>query len=193
MIPSVLQKNLFAKNFPGNLDWCFGNLAVNFLQKCETFPLKVQRLQKIIVFSKTKSSKPSSGLTEWNFDSPGRRFFSRKPKKIWSKYWEGWKTKTFPKKILNLFPRTRELRFRKPYSNLFVKRHKKFSRKWPKMFAQGTKIARKSSIFKRFFLKNVTWTRKMKFWKTHRKYVWQQFEKFLAQSTTVFPSRHERY
>ena len=70
-----------------------------------------------------------------------------------------------------------------------------------KVSPQMTKFVRsrqknynKIIIFKKcFFLKNVPWTRRMKFWKTHRNYFCHKLMKSFAQNTTNFPSRHERY
>ena len=213
MIPSVLQKKLFAKSFPGHVNWGFENHALivfakspesfrskydlfsfklrnfteklsifheNFfvkmfswtrrkwflkpcldfiLPKSEFFYLKVKKItEKIINFLKVFREKiPSTlRLMFWkpcrkcfakvrNFSAQvakktekqgffkkknpqslhldsqnavlthlGESFFSQKPKIFWSKYGRDWQTKTFPKKVLNLFPWTRKLQFRKP-------------------------------------------------------------------------------
>ena len=96
------------------------------MQRSETFPLKVQKIQKIKVFSK-KILKAFIWTRLMQFWQPLAKVFSQKPKIFWSKFWEDWKTITVPKKILNLFPWTLKLRFRKPYSKLFVERNKNFT------------------------------------------------------------------
>ena len=92
---SIFQKS-FAKRFPGHLDWCFGNLAINVLQKSETFLLKLQKLQKIKVFSK-KIPKAFIWTRRMLFWHPLAKVFPQKPINFWSKYGKDWQTITFPK------------------------------------------------------------------------------------------------
>ena len=85
------------------------------------------------------------------FWHPLAKVFSQKPKVFWSKYWEDWKTITFPqKKLLNLFPWTPKSRFRKPIVNFLLNAIK--------IFPQMTRFVRsrqknynKIIIFKKCF------------------------------------------
>ena len=72
------------------------------MQKSENFPLKVQKLQKIRVFFSKKILKALIWTRRMQFWHPLAKVFSQKPKIIWSKYWEDWKTITFPQKNFSI-------------------------------------------------------------------------------------------
>ena len=124
----------------------------------------------------------------------GESFFSQKPKIIWSKYWEDWKTITFPKKNFSIcFIGHLNCGFWNRIVNCLLNAIKN-SPQMTKFVRSRQKNYIKIIIFKKcFFLKNVPWTRRMNFWKTHRNYFCHKLMKSFAQNTTNFPSRHERY
>ena len=72
--------------------------------KVRNFSAKVQKIQKINFFFK-KILKAFIWTRWMQFWHPLAKVFSQKPKIFWSKYWEDWKTITFPEKNFSIcFP-----------------------------------------------------------------------------------------
>ena len=89
--------NVFRKMIPWHQDWCFGSPAVNVLQKSETFPLKVQKLQKIKVFLKKNPQSLHLDTPNAVLTTLGEGFFP-KIKNILVKVLRRWKNHNFSQK-----------------------------------------------------------------------------------------------
>ena len=160
---SIFQKS-FAKRFPGHLDWWFGNLAINVSQKSETFPLKLQNLQKIKVFSK---KNPQS----LHLDSPnavltplGENFFP-KTKTILVKKRKRLKNQNFSQNKFSIcFPGHVNWGFDNHALIVFAKIPESFRSKFELFSFKLRKFTEELSIFQEScFVKSFSWTRRMWF------------------------------
>ena len=125
--------------------------------------------------------------------SPLGEVFVPKTKKL-SKYGRDWKTMIFPKIIfLNLFPQTRKLRFRKPYSKFLAKRHEFPPPPEDQNSTLKAQKLQKNHQFQQSFSSETSAGHVEQNSEKHNAFFCQKIRKSFAQSTTNFASRHERH
>ena len=185
MIPSVLQKKLFAKSFPGHVNWGFENHALivfakspeSFRSKYDLFSFKLRNFtEKLSIFHENFFVKMFSWTRrKWflkpclDFILPKSEFFYLKVKKITEKIINF--LKVFREKI----PWTLRLMFWKPCRKCFAK-VRNFS-------AQVAKKTEKQGFFKKKIPKAFIWTRRMQFWHTLAKVFFPKNQKYFGQNT----------
>ena len=163
-----------------------------FCKSPKLFRSMCKNYQETNVFSE-KSSKPSSGLSECSYDNAWWRFFSPKTKNSLVKTRERLENQNFPPKKLSIcFPGYVDSGFENPAVNCLM-RAIKISHQMTKIVPSRHKNFKKIITFRNVSPQKRPWTRRMKFWKTHRIFFAKSLRIFFAQRTKKFPSGHENY